>query len=209
MAGKKNPTRQLLLEAAGELFASNGFAATSTRMIAAKSHQNVAAVNYHFGSKQNLFNAALKYVLERIMTRRPQNKSRRRQDIETEFASYIEERTSFLLSPQMPSWYGELIVRALLVVPGGLEKNSIAILSPDFDYLENLARRFDKTIDRASARRWAYSVIGQIFFYVLGRSMILLANDMPSYSRSYIETVARQIYEFGILWLRHRSEVDS
>jgi AcrR family transcriptional regulator len=64
---RKN-TRQILLETAAELFATHGFKGTSVKMIAQKTGQNIAAVNYHFGSKQNLFIQTLKTVLEKIMT---------------------------------------------------------------------------------------------------------------------------------------------
>jgi AcrR family transcriptional regulator len=48
-------TRERLLDAAERLFAENGFAATSVRDITATASSNVAAVNYHFGGKHNLY----------------------------------------------------------------------------------------------------------------------------------------------------------
>ena len=50
----KKETRQRLLDAAERLFAERGFEATSLRNITAKAHANLAAVNYHFGSKLKL-----------------------------------------------------------------------------------------------------------------------------------------------------------
>jgi AcrR family transcriptional regulator len=43
-----------LLDAAERLFATHGFAAVSLRQIIAEAEVNVAAVHYHFGSKQDL-----------------------------------------------------------------------------------------------------------------------------------------------------------
>jgi AcrR family transcriptional regulator len=48
-------TRDRLVEAAERLFAQGGFAMTSVRDITAAAGCNVAAVNYHFGSKLNLY----------------------------------------------------------------------------------------------------------------------------------------------------------
>jgi AcrR family transcriptional regulator len=48
-------TRERLLDAAERLFAENGFAATSVRDITAAASSNIAAVNYHFGGKHNLY----------------------------------------------------------------------------------------------------------------------------------------------------------
>jgi AcrR family transcriptional regulator len=48
-------TRRRILDTAEHLFASQGIAAVTLRSIAAAAQANVAAVNYHFGSKEKLF----------------------------------------------------------------------------------------------------------------------------------------------------------
>lgn len=52
-------TQERLLDSAEELFAEKGFEAVSLREITAKAEANVAAVNYHFGSKENLIDAVM------------------------------------------------------------------------------------------------------------------------------------------------------
>ncbi len=52
-------TQERLLEAAEALFAEKGFEAVSLRDITAQAGANVAAVNYHFGGKENLINAVM------------------------------------------------------------------------------------------------------------------------------------------------------
>jgi len=47
--------RDRLLDTAEELFCEHGFAGTSIRDIAAAAGCNIASVNYHFGSKDNLY----------------------------------------------------------------------------------------------------------------------------------------------------------
>lgn len=47
-------TRSRILDAAEHLFMAHGFDATTLRMITAGAHANLAAVNYHFGSKEAL-----------------------------------------------------------------------------------------------------------------------------------------------------------
>jgi AcrR family transcriptional regulator len=47
-------TRSRILDAAEALFVAHGFDATSMRMITAAATVNLAAVNYHFGSKETL-----------------------------------------------------------------------------------------------------------------------------------------------------------
>lgn len=59
-------TRLRILDAAEGLFAEQGYAATSLRQITGRAGANLAAVNYHFGSKEDLAKAALARHLEPI-----------------------------------------------------------------------------------------------------------------------------------------------
>ncbi len=54
-------TKQKILEAASILFAQNGFSGASIRDIAAKADVNLAAINYHFGGKDNLYWKVFEY----------------------------------------------------------------------------------------------------------------------------------------------------
>ncbi len=53
----ENDTRTRILDTAERLFAERGYAAVSMRMITGESGVNLAAANYHFGSKAGLFEA--------------------------------------------------------------------------------------------------------------------------------------------------------
>ena len=52
-------TKQRILDTAESLFMEHGFEATSLRSITAAAGVNLAAVNYHFGSKEELFQSVL------------------------------------------------------------------------------------------------------------------------------------------------------
>ncbi|GAB3472461.1 TetR/AcrR family transcriptional regulator [Azotobacter salinestris] len=56
-------TVERILEAAELLFAQRGFAETSLRLITSRADVNLAAVNYHFGSKSALIEAVFSRVL--------------------------------------------------------------------------------------------------------------------------------------------------
>src|SRR5690554_7591646 len=60
----QSDTVDRILDAAEELFAERGFSETSLRMITSKAKVNLAAVNYHFGSKNALIHA----VFARFLT---------------------------------------------------------------------------------------------------------------------------------------------
>jgi AcrR family transcriptional regulator len=52
-------TKTRILDAAEQLFMEHGFEATTLRQLTAAASVNLAAVNYHFGSKEELFQAVL------------------------------------------------------------------------------------------------------------------------------------------------------
>jgi TetR/AcrR family transcriptional regulator, regulator of cefoperazone and chloramphenicol sensitivity len=55
-------TRQRLLDAASELFGEKGFRLAGTREICRKAGTDIAAIHYHFGNKENLYEAVLRYA---------------------------------------------------------------------------------------------------------------------------------------------------
>ena len=63
-------TQTTILDAAEALFAETGFAATSLRELTAKAGANLAAVSYHFGSKEGLAIAVLKRRMDPINAER-------------------------------------------------------------------------------------------------------------------------------------------
>jgi AcrR family transcriptional regulator len=60
----QHETRTRILDAAEELFMQHGFEGTSMRLLTAKAGVNLAAVNYHFGSKHALIEAVFRRRLD-------------------------------------------------------------------------------------------------------------------------------------------------
>jgi len=63
-------TKDRILGAAEELFAQFGFAGTSLRQVTSRADVNIAAVNYHFGSKENLVNEVFRRRMDEMSQRR-------------------------------------------------------------------------------------------------------------------------------------------
>jgi AcrR family transcriptional regulator len=87
-----DPTKERILDAAEHLFAENGVAATSLRAIMKAAGANMAAIHYHFGSREGL--------LEALMARRAEPVNRRR----LEMLDQIERR-----HPAGPIPAGEIV----------------------------------------------------------------------------------------------------
>ncbi len=61
-------TYNRILDVAGDLFASAGFAETTNKMIAAKAEVDLASINYHFGSRNGLYQAVLVEAHRRLVS---------------------------------------------------------------------------------------------------------------------------------------------
>ena len=66
----QHETRTRILDAAEELFMQHGFEGTSMRLLTTKAGVNLAAVNYHFGSKHALIEAVFRRRLDPINAER-------------------------------------------------------------------------------------------------------------------------------------------
>ena len=64
-------TRKKLLAAASEFFAKKGFWETTNADICQKAGVNTASVNYHFGSKENLYVQAWKFAFDESISKYP------------------------------------------------------------------------------------------------------------------------------------------
>src|SRR5579863_4074661 len=67
---EKPDTKSRILDAAEKLFGLNGFDATSLRDITAEAQVNLAAVNYHFQSKESLIDAVIARRIEPVNRKR-------------------------------------------------------------------------------------------------------------------------------------------
>jgi AcrR family transcriptional regulator len=75
--------RQTILDVAEALFAENGIAETSVRSILATAGANVAAVHYHFGSKEKLVEEVFRRRAEKIANERVRGLKRALADPDT------------------------------------------------------------------------------------------------------------------------------
>ncbi len=113
-------TRDRLLDSAEKLFAQRGFLATSVRDITADAGCNVAAVNYHFGGKDNLyremFRRRLATVRERRMARLRDALDRMEPapSLETVLRSITGAFLEPLVAPDTGRWFLQLLSREMV-----------------------------------------------------------------------------------------------
>jgi len=105
-------TPERILHAAYELFAARGFDGATTQEICSLAQANIAAVNYHYGSKENLYRAVWEYgdaqARERWEQSIPSDSSP-----EQRLRQFIELRVLAVVREDENGWYARLIHREM------------------------------------------------------------------------------------------------
>ena len=106
-------TRQRLLEAAGEVFAEEGFANATVREICKRAGANIAAVHYHFGDKEKLYAAAVRYAHSCAVRMASAAELPADAPPEQRLRAFVRGFLLGVLSEGRPTWHGKLMVREM------------------------------------------------------------------------------------------------
>lgn len=136
-------TKDRILGAAEELFAQHGFAGTSLRQVTSHADVNIAAVNYHFGSKENLVNEVFRRRMDEMTTSRLLQLEQARRDspgnLAAVLAAFVEPALAMAQDRQSGGAFVRVIARAYAEKNDNLRK----FLS---DHYGHVLREFGKAI---------------------------------------------------------------
>lgn len=190
-------TRDALLAAAAELFADHGFEGASIRMISKRAAANVAAIHYHFGSKENLyvevFRASCKKESHEPVRRfleeneGPATIEDVREVIRSSVRSFFRELTS---SPEM-AVHRRVTLRALMEtsVPA-LDARMDEVLQDDVDDWKSLARRVYPHLSERDLTLWAYGYMGQVVLYFIASDHILRNLELETFDDEFVDAAS-------------------
>ncbi|MBB1472028.1 TetR/AcrR family transcriptional regulator [Luteimonas sp. MC1782] len=126
MATTQFSTKDRILGAAEELFALHGFGGTSLRQVTSRADVNIAAVNYHFGSKENLINEVFRRRMDEMSRRRLELLGEAREAspgaLEPLLAAFIEPALALARDRQGGVAFIRVIARAYAEKNDGLRK---------------------------------------------------------------------------------------
>jgi AcrR family transcriptional regulator len=206
-------TKQRLLAAASELFAERGFAGATMRQVAQRAGVNLAAGNYHYGSKKELYLEVLRAMFAAIrseLARRgaappAQDLARRsRADLEAVLAARVRAMLTMLLGPP-PSLHGALMQREMTDPSEALSVIVDEFMRPMLEETEDLLGRLAPELDRQARRQCAFSLIGQVVFYRFAMPGLLQMSDWPVYPAGFAEQLAAHITSFSLGGLERRT----
>ena len=207
MVASANPTSTRitsdhLLATAGEVFAEHGFHRATVRQITERAGVNVAAINYHFRDKSELYAAVLHTchcaATEiggpcRFEAGRPADQLRA-------FIGWFLRR---LLHPDRPRWHGVLMAREMAEPTGALAGLIEEVTRPQVAELRRILESLGAgALGEERLTLLGLSIVGQCLFYVNNRPFIAALAPKFRKSPPSIDTLVDHIHAFSLAGVR-------
>ena len=197
---KVKPKVESILEAAGEIFAEQGFRKTTVREICKRSRVNLAAINYYFGDKERLYLAVLKYYRELAIQKYPITFSINETDTPQEkLSNFIHTFIYRFLEEGKMALFGKLLAREFTESTGALDVLVEDFIKPTFIKLSSIVREIvgNKSPDK-KVELCAMSIIGQCLYFRNARPIIFRLRHKEGYTNEDIKEIAEHIINFSL-----------
>src|SRR5262249_23291984 len=136
LAMSDQETRARVLNAAARLFADRGFARVTVRDICRKARANLAAVNYHFGGKDELYTAVMQSAIGVMRsTTDAALEAGRDLDAQDRLRVYVEVFVARVIGSGRDSWIHQLMMREMTDPTLALDMVAEQVLKPRMKYL--------------------------------------------------------------------------
>lgn len=193
-------TRQRLLEAAGQVFAEQGFRAATVRDICQRAGANIAAVNYHFGDKEALYREVITDSARQALARYPIGGGATPDaPPDVQLRAFIRNYLDRLLDQGRPAWHGALIAREMVEPTGALDDLAREFVRPQADRLGAIvASLLALPAGHDLVRLCSCSVVGQCLFYKHCRPMIERIMPQQGYGEADRAALAEHITLFSL-----------
>ncbi|MFN8600570.1 MAG: CerR family C-terminal domain-containing protein [Candidatus Binatia bacterium] len=199
-------TRERLLRAGSELFAATGLHGATVRDIAGAAGANVAAANYHFGSKEALYLEVLRTQFAAIRDRLAKRAAvpttaelqrLSRADLERLIEVRLVTMLEILVGPP-PSVYGKLIQREMCDPSAALPNIVDEFIRPQMEEMRVIYRHLYPSLPVGDIDRCSFSMVGQVLFYHVMRPAVLRFMGRDEYPRGFGRQLAAHILDFSL-----------
>lgn len=205
MANVKNnsasrATRRRLIDAAGEIFADVGYERATIKQITDRAGASLAAVNYHFSDKAELYYEVLLEAQQAsIETMKAFERLPEDATPQSRLTAFIEMFLRNHLDPDRPRWHGSLLARELMEPTDQLARIKSEHFTSHVDKLEALMRQLVQVpMSRCQLMLYVESVIGQCLFYVTHQRMQRLCHPDSRPAAERIDDLAKHIACFSL-----------
>lgn len=202
----RSATKDRLLGAASELFAARGFHGTTIRDIAQRAGVNVAAGNYHYGSKKALYLEVLRAEfaeIRAVLTRRggvrpaAELDRLRRPALEDILRVRLRVMLELMLGPP-PGLHATLMQREMCDPSEALPVIVAEFIRPMVDEMAAIVARLEPGFDPDRVERCVLSIMGQVIFYRFTMPAVLEMRGLGAYPRGFAAAVLDHVAEFSL-----------
>jgi len=168
-------TRTRILNAAGPVFAEQGFAKATVREICNLAQVNLASVNYHFGGKERLYIEAIKHIHHRRVEQNPLPNWPPGTSAKVRLKDFVQNMVTSMQSSDESSWETRLMTREMMHPSGACRELVEDFVRPHFGMLLSILQELvPKGLPEHRLQQLGFSVIGQCTFYRFHREVIRL-----------------------------------
>jgi TetR/AcrR family transcriptional regulator, regulator of cefoperazone and chloramphenicol sensitivity len=194
-------TKERLLHAATRVFADRGFKETTVRDICSLAGANVAAVNYHFGSKDKLYSAVLGEFLSFAFSRFPLDVGVGPDSLpEDRLKAYIRGFLYRLLGDGDPLYekLGKLLMAEILEPSEHFDTMSERYIRPTYEALQHIVAELLQDADEDIVHRCAGSIVGQCLLFDHAKGIIQRMCPELALEANSLDRAADFIAEFSL-----------
>jgi AcrR family transcriptional regulator len=196
-------TREDILEAALPIFAAVGFRAATVRDLSTAAGVNIAAINYHFGSKQGLYDEVLPFAYSRLSVA-PVPTLAGHASAADAMRAWVYWYVDRVIG-QPSAMTGQLMMHELADPTPALDTLVSRGVQPVFDALRTMIEALSPTpLTDDGIARFALSVVGQCLIYRSGEALLQRLDGVP---RRDAEAIAMHIANVSIAAVQHAAEV--
>ena len=196
------PARARILQVAAQLFADEGYKATSVRKICEAARVNVAMVNYYFHSKEELHLAAFDYARELARASAADvaaASAQARLPPVQQLRLAIEALVSDMLRSGHASLFSRLVARELIEPTAAIHKLAERNVRPQHALFTGLIRGVaGPAMPIEVVQKCVFSVIGQVVFYARSRLVHELVVPEITYDEAGIASIAQHVAAFSL-----------
>ncbi len=198
-------TKERIISAAEELFAQHGFGGTSLRQVTSRADVNIAAVNYHFGSKENLVNEVFRRRMDEMSEKRLAALAQAQQSspnsLELILRAFIEPPLALTMDKQHGgAAFVRVLARAFAEKNDGLRK----FLSDNYGHV---LREFSKAIAQSVPELakedlyWRLDFVAGALTYAMA-DFGLIKRPADVSEKAHCDKAAQQLVRFAAAGLR-------
>jgi TetR/AcrR family transcriptional regulator, regulator of cefoperazone and chloramphenicol sensitivity len=200
-------TAQKILRVAGPIFAEKGFEKATVREIIAQAQVNLAAVNYHFRDKENLYVESVKEAHRQMIEQVPLPDWNHDTTPQAKLYDFVHTMLTRLLQISPEHWQVQLMMREVIQPTAAVRSLVETYIRPQFQVLCGIITELlNKPLPAHELHQIALSIVGQCLHYRFGHQVDQFLITETERKRHFtIPALAEHITRFSLAGIQSAS----